>query len=487
MRVRPPPATILIVDRDATVRRILGRVLAREGHNVLEAHDARRALQLAEQHHPQLALLDLCLSEGDSADLAGRLHALGAGVPLILITGYPPALHGDAGLARPFLRVLTKPFDLNELRRAVIAALREGAMQTPKPSPAPLPEPTPPVKGQPPAPAAQTGSPVHHTISERVRSAGVVVVALLMLAGFVIYVVGVPIPGLSAAPEQRTVEKPPPPKIEVLSRTGEPPTVLVPEDVRRSLGIRGKDGTDRLATVRVPTEARPLVLSGSTALAPAGVMRIRARFAPAEVVELGQVDDRSTGATTRRDLRSGDRVRKGDRLGTFYSVDVGNKKNDLMDALLQLKLDQEILAASKRAYDKGAIPHLDLLAAEKSVLGDHSSIRRWSCAPPPRAPSSSATSRRERRSWTTPSTCSRLPRWSGSWSRPTPPRTSWRPCKGCWTTAGGPGSSTPPARRPRASPGKLATSATSRTSTSTTSWSRATSPTRGVSSAAVST
>jgi cobalt-zinc-cadmium efflux system membrane fusion protein len=198
-----------------------------------------------------------------------------------------------------------------------------------------------------------------------------------MLAGFVIYVVGVPIPGLSAAPEQRTVEKPPPPKIEVLSRTGEPPTVLVPEDVRRSLGIRGKDGTDRLATVRVPTEARPMVLSGSTALAPAGVMRIRARFAPAEVVELGQVDDRSTGATIRRDLRSGDRVRKGDRLGIFYSVDVGNKKNDLMDALLQLKLDQEILAASKRAYDKGAIPHLDLLAAEKSVLGDHSSISRY--------------------------------------------------------------------------------------------------------------
>jgi cobalt-zinc-cadmium efflux system membrane fusion protein len=228
----------------------------------------------------------------------------------------------------------------------------------------------------PAGPAARADVHAHHTWAERVRSAVVVVVALLVLAGFVLYVVGVPIPGLSSVVEDRTVEKAAPARIEVLSRKGEPPTVRVPEDVRRSLGIRDHAGNDRLVAAREPTEARPLVLSGTTQLDPARLMRIKARFAPAEVTEIGTLDDLSGGATTRRELRSGDTVRKGDLLGIFYSVDVGNKKNDLMDALLQLRLDQEILDASQAAYDKGAVPKIDLLAAKKAVEGDHNTIER---------------------------------------------------------------------------------------------------------------
>jgi cobalt-zinc-cadmium efflux system membrane fusion protein len=375
---RPNPATILVVDDDASVRQVLSRVLAREGHTVYEAGDPNRAVELSEEHHPQLAVLDLCLGDSDGAELADRLRARQAGLPLILITGYPLRLHEQPELSRPFQRVLTKPVDVNELRRAVNAALSEGAMPTPNPSPAPAPTvPAPP--GNVVHPAAHAAPPdlhANHTRTDRIRSVAVVVVALLVLAGFVAYVAGVPIPGLSGAAEQRTVEKPPPPRIDVLSRKGEPPAVRVPEDVRKSLGIRGKDDTDRLATAQVPTRARPLVLSGTTALAPAGVMRIRARFAPAEVVEVGRVKDQSTGETIERDLRSGDRVSKGELLGIFYSVDVGNKKNDLVEALVQLKLDQEIYSASKSAYNKGSIPYLDLLAAQKSVEGDYSAITR---------------------------------------------------------------------------------------------------------------
>ena len=36
-----------------------------------------------------------------------------------------------------------------------------------------------------------------------------------------------------------------------------------------------------------------------------------------------------------REIRSGDRVGKGDVLAVFHSVDVGNKKNDLADAIYQ--------------------------------------------------------------------------------------------------------------------------------------------------------
>jgi cobalt-zinc-cadmium efflux system membrane fusion protein len=361
---RPNPATILLVDDDAAVRQVLGRVLAREGHTVLEAGDATRAVELAGQQRPQLAVLDLCLGDETAADLAGRLHAGQAGLPLILITGFPLRLHEKPDLSRPFLRVLTKPVDVNELRLAVNAALSEGLM--PSPNPTPVPDPV-----AAPAPTAETPSRI--VKGAGFMSTAVVVVGLVVLAGFVAFVVGVPIPGLSAHEPEAVAHAPAPPNVSLAP--GRPHTVAVPEDVRDSLGIR-KDGKDRITTVQAPTEMLPLALSGSTAFDPAGLMRIRARFAPADAVAIGTFEDTSSGTTTVRELRPGDVIRKDQPLVTFYSVDVGSKKNDLVDALVSLKLDQELLDASQRAYDKGSLPTLDLLSAKSKVQGDLNTINR---------------------------------------------------------------------------------------------------------------
>ena len=54
------------------------------------------------------------------------------------------------------------------------------------------------------------------------------------------------------------------------------------------------------------------------------------------------------GVTEYRELRQGDNVSKGDLLGLFYSVDVGSKKNDLLEALVQLELDQKILDEAEK-------------------------------------------------------------------------------------------------------------------------------------------
>jgi cobalt-zinc-cadmium efflux system membrane fusion protein len=358
------PATILVVDDDAAVRQVLGRVLRRDGHAVYDAADSATALRLAEEHHPQLALIDLRLSDEELTALTGRLHARQSRLPLILVTGDPLRLHENPALARPFLRVLTKPVDVNELRLAVNAALAEGAMQPSQPTPRPeMPSATPP--------AAQ---PPRERRGEKIKSGAVVLGALVVLAGFVAYVLGVPIPGLSAAAQEKTVPQQAPPKIDLVP--GQPHSVSVPEDVRTTLGIR-KRGVDQLAVAAVPAEARPLTLSGSTALDPTRLTRVRARFAPAEVVEIGKTEESTGEGPTRfRELRAGDPVRKGDLLGVFYSLDVGTKKNDLVDAIVQLRLDQKILDASQKAYDKGALPYLDYMAARKAVEADFNAINK---------------------------------------------------------------------------------------------------------------
>jgi cobalt-zinc-cadmium efflux system membrane fusion protein len=149
----------------------------------------------------------------------------------------------------------------------------------------------------------------------------------------------------------------------------------VPEDVRTVLGIR-KGKQDLLAVAQSPTMMRPLMLSGSTALDPTRLARIRARFAPCRVVEIGQVHDfsRKTGQTEFRELRPGDRVHKGDVLGVFYSVDVGSKKNDLLDALVQLELDQQILDDAEKHRE--AVPPVFLHTQERLVRGDRNAINK---------------------------------------------------------------------------------------------------------------
>jgi cobalt-zinc-cadmium efflux system membrane fusion protein len=150
----------------------------------------------------------------------------------------------------------------------------------------------------------------------------------------------------------------------------------VPLEVRKALGMR-KGDTEQVAVAQEPRAGPPLVLPGSTALDPTRLLRVRARFAPAEVVKIGttpEQPERTKGGKTDRELRSGDRVRAGEVLGVFFSIDVGNKKNDLYDALVQLKLDEEILERAEAG--RGTVPEVFLLNARRSVLADRNAITR---------------------------------------------------------------------------------------------------------------
>jgi len=115
--------TILIVDDDDVLGQILSRVLAQQGFTVRRAITAAQALQVGTQWPPRLALLDLCLPDGDGVELARQLQAVNGDLVLLLMTAYPLRLRDDSAGAALFERVLTKPLNLQELRQAVAAAL----------------------------------------------------------------------------------------------------------------------------------------------------------------------------------------------------------------------------------------------------------------------------------------------------------------------------------------------------------------------------
>jgi cobalt-zinc-cadmium efflux system membrane fusion protein len=209
------------------------------------------------------------------------------------------------------------------------------------------------------------------------RSVGFLLIVAVVLVVFLGFVLGVRLPGMAVAEEDVRIEAAPRRGVELVK--DQPHTLYVSEPVRAALGIR-KRGKDQIEVVKTPTATRPLTLYGSTALNPATLVRIRARFAPCEVVRIGQhaiypgEPDNTSGETEYRELRPGDHVKKGDVLGEYFSVDVGCKKNDLLDALVTYELDQKIY--DNMTSRSTAIPQVTLDMQWSKVQSDRNAINR---------------------------------------------------------------------------------------------------------------
>ncbi len=72
-------------------------------------------------------------------------------------------------------------------------------------------------------------------------------------------------------------------------------------------------------------------------------------------------------------MQTGDFVKENTPLGVFYSVDVGSKKNDLIDALVQYRLDKDI---ADRAQLSGVISEVQKLTYDRNLQADVNAINR---------------------------------------------------------------------------------------------------------------
>jgi cobalt-zinc-cadmium efflux system membrane fusion protein len=161
---------------------------------------------------------------------------------------------------------------------------------------------------------------------------------------------------------------------------GEDYTIDVPDEVCAKLGIakRAPDGSMReaVADAEPPSEIEPLIMPGTTMLNPNRLARVKARFAPARVVEVAKAHDfsRETQRSEFREVRQGDRVKEGELLAVLYSVEVGTKKNDLLDALVQLELDQTIMDRIEENRD--SVTEVYYLTMWRNVQADRNAVNR---------------------------------------------------------------------------------------------------------------
>jgi two-component system response regulator MprA len=121
-----PGAAILVVDDDASVRRMLVRSLAAEGYLVAAAGDGGEALAAVERSVPDAIVLDVSMPGVGGLAVSRRVRARGLAVPILLLTAHDAVEERVAGLDAGADDYLAKPFAPEELLARLRALLRRG-------------------------------------------------------------------------------------------------------------------------------------------------------------------------------------------------------------------------------------------------------------------------------------------------------------------------------------------------------------------------
>src|SRR3954466_8981363 len=114
-------ATIVIADDSPTLRRIVGSVLTKAGHEVVEAEDGVEAVQAVLRTQPDVVILDVQMPRV-SGYVAARLLKddwQTADIPVILLTSLDAASDRYWGAQTGADRYLTKDFEAPDLTAAV--------------------------------------------------------------------------------------------------------------------------------------------------------------------------------------------------------------------------------------------------------------------------------------------------------------------------------------------------------------------------------
>ncbi|HSF86938.1 MAG TPA: response regulator transcription factor [Acidimicrobiia bacterium] len=115
--------TILVVDDELKITRLVRDYLQQAGFGVIEAADGPAALSAVRRHDPDLVILDLGLPAIDGLDVTRTLRAE-SGIPIIMLTARSEESDRIVGLELGADDYIVKPFSPRELVARVRALLR---------------------------------------------------------------------------------------------------------------------------------------------------------------------------------------------------------------------------------------------------------------------------------------------------------------------------------------------------------------------------
>jgi DNA-binding response OmpR family regulator len=118
--------TVLTVDDDPAMRRLLRNCLESEGYAVIEAQTKEQVHERLKQHQPDLITLDVNLGSESGFDIARAVRRVSQ-VPIIMVTGRDDVIDRVVGLEIGADDYITKPFHVREVLARVRSVLRRSA------------------------------------------------------------------------------------------------------------------------------------------------------------------------------------------------------------------------------------------------------------------------------------------------------------------------------------------------------------------------
>ena len=120
---------ILVVDDDASHRRMLEAVLDAEGYTLHQAAGGEEAIAAVEEQFYDVVLMDVRMGKVGGIEALKRIKELSPGIPIIIMTAYASVSTAVEALKSGAYDYLTKPLDIDELKILIAKALRHRELE----------------------------------------------------------------------------------------------------------------------------------------------------------------------------------------------------------------------------------------------------------------------------------------------------------------------------------------------------------------------
>lgn len=121
--------TVLLVEDDQNLRRLMRYHLDQKGYLVIEAHDGSEALEKLEQSHVDLMISDIMMPQKDGITLTEEIRSANYNFPILMVTARERLEDKKMGFSAGTDDYMVKPFDMEEMLMRVEALLRRSKIQ----------------------------------------------------------------------------------------------------------------------------------------------------------------------------------------------------------------------------------------------------------------------------------------------------------------------------------------------------------------------
>ena len=107
--------TLLIIDDEPIIRKLLSRMMELEGYEVSQASDCAQGMRQLQQHNPQVVLCDVFLPDGNGVEMVKRIKSVAPLCEVILLTAHGNIADGVQAIKNGAFDYITKGDDNNKI------------------------------------------------------------------------------------------------------------------------------------------------------------------------------------------------------------------------------------------------------------------------------------------------------------------------------------------------------------------------------------